>query len=144
MTDCERFADALYDEDARRALAAAQPLPPALATHASACAACRQLADQVRQDLGLFSRALVEPAPQRLDAAALAHMQRALPTRDLALVDWHPAAMWAAAAATLAVCLLILPGVTLPWVWQVVAVLAAAAVALSAELTRQALDVSGA
>ena len=144
MTDCERFGDALYDEDARRALATGQPLPPALAAHAGECAACRRLADEVRQDLGLLSRALDGPASPRLNATVLATMRRVLPPRDLALVDWRPAAAWAASAAALAVCMLILSGAALPWMWQVVAVLAAAAAALSAEVTLQALEVSGA
>jgi hypothetical protein len=142
VTDCERFGDALYDEDARRALATGQPLPPALAAHAGECAACRRLADEVRQDLGLLSRALDGPAPPRLNATVLAAMRRVLPPREVALVDWRPAATWAASAGALAVCTLILSGVALPWVWQVVAVLAAAAAALSTEITLQALDTS--
>ena len=144
MTECERFGDALYDEDARRALAADQPLPPALAAHAGHCAACRRLADEVRQDLRLLPRALDDPARSRLSATVLATMRRVLPPRDVALVDWRPATMWAVSAGALAVCILILSGVALPWVWQVVAVLAAAAAALSAEVTLQALEVSGA
>jgi hypothetical protein len=144
VTDCERFGDALYDEDARRALAARQPLPPALEAHAKHCAACRQLAEEVRQDLGIMTGALGEPAPALLNATVLATMRRVLPPRDLALVDWRPATMWAMSAGALAVCALILSGVTLPWVWQVVAVLAAAAAALSTEVTLQALEASGA
>jgi hypothetical protein len=141
---CDRFIGRLYDEDARRALEAGRAAPEDLRAHAGGCVDCRRAWADARADMCLLPSSLLEVAPPSLKRRAARAMRAGLLARDAPLIDWMPAATWAATAAALAACGLVVIGPSLPLLWQSAAVLAAAAAALSAEVTRQGLAGSSA
>jgi hypothetical protein len=107
---CSDFADRLYDEDCRRALAHRGPVPalPAdIALHCASCAACRRLWAEAAEDLATLPALLAEPAPAALaarvrrDLGVLAAARQAGPPR-LGL-DWTAAFTWAALGAAAAI-----------------------------------------
>ncbi len=145
MNACDRFADRLWDEDARRALVRGAAPPEDMRAHASECRACRKVWDSSVVEMGTLAAGLAEPAPARLRSRALCAMHEALPGRPAPLIDWKPAALWALSGAAVGVSALALSGgLSLPLAWQGLVVSLVALGCLSAVVTRQGLEASGA
>jgi hypothetical protein len=142
VSGCDRFIARLYDADARAALEAGEAAPRDMHAHAQECAACRQAWAGARSDIELLRDSWLEPASADLSLRAARAMRALLQVQGAPLIDWAPAATWAVTAAALAAAAVSVLGPALPWLWQGAIALVAAAAALSAEVTRQGLDVS--
>lgn len=100
MLICTAFADRLYDEDCRQALAGRAPIPADLGSHRDGCAACRRAWEEAALDLAALPPLLLEPAPAAV-VAGLRHAVAKGSDEPSATLDWTAAITWAAIGAVL-------------------------------------------
>ena len=65
--NCERFADRLYDDDCRQALATNAQPPLDLRDHLASCSDCRAAWNAAADDLQIVRGALIEAPPSALE-----------------------------------------------------------------------------
>jgi hypothetical protein len=107
MLTCAAFADRLYDEDCRQALAGRAPIPADLGVHRDGCASCRGAWEEAARDLAALPPLLLEPAPSAV-VAGLRHAVAKGGEPSPAL-DWTAAITWAAIGASIGA---VLPALT--------------------------------
>ncbi len=103
MLSCTRFAERLYDEDCRRAMAAGAPAPPDVAEHVAVCVECARTWEEAENDVRSLPSLLTRPAPVALERRLRRRL--AEPLRPRATLVWAQRAAWwsvVGAAAALA------------------------------------------
>jgi hypothetical protein len=137
MLTCAAFADRLYDEDCRRAMAGGS-VPTDMAEHASTCSDCRRSWNEARADLEELPALLETPAPLALQRRLRLGLADA--DRRRAWPEWaRRTACWTAVGAATAMTVArVLPG-GLPEVAPLAMALTGASLAVVAGTLRDAL-----
>ncbi len=139
MSACDPFVARLYDADVRRLFEAGSSPPSDLGEHFASCPDCRRAWAEAGDDLRLLGVGLRERPSARAIAEARATMGAALPPPP-PLVDWRSLLLWGVCGAGLGLAAAVLAGPLLGAVGQVLLAGGVGAMALTVEMTRQALE----